>query len=458
MSSSLKVSYVMDRLRFIYERIKAKKADYREYNFSQNENDAFKTFFDLAQEFDDIGYFYDLCVAIPRGFFGLEACLYLLDIERGGLVLVAKTDHHGHELYTCPPEHLKPSERPYFVDDNVLVLTIRGKKTLIDQLPFEVKDHVIGMLEVYPVRWRDPHRVLFFEKYANRIGFNFHNRLLAEKNIEHLRFIKSLVTDIEHNIIVPNMVYKLFLRNLRVKVMKNMEIEKRFSDYLSVGYCDRECLEKILKELDDVNQGLGMELENIEKHYKNMSLFIETLFRKSHFDQGRLVLRTKTCNMKRDIIQPQLERYIERFRTAGIAIDDRLSGVPEEEVIAVVDIGLMAQVYANFFSNALKYTQAVMTEEGEKKYISYGYEVIKDYFAHGTDGIKYNVFSTGPHIPPEDRDKLFKEGYRGNNSMDKPGTGHGLAFIKNVIELHNGVVGYEPTRYGNNFYFILPKK
>ncbi len=449
----------MGKLEYIYRRIEGKKADYSGYNFSQIENDALKTFFDLAQEFDDIDYFYNLCVAIPKGFFNLDACLYLIDPGLGKLVLVAKTDDHEHELHKCPTEHLKPSEHPYFIDGDILILTIRGKKTLIDQLPFELKDNVIGLLEVYPIEDRDSHKMLFFEKYANRIGFNFHNRLLAEKNVEHLRFIRSLVTDIEHNIIVPNMVYKLFLRNLEAKVLKNMEMEKRLSEHLSTGSCDKEYMEDILKELNDVNQGLGMELENIEKHYKNMSLFIETLFRKSHFDQGRLVLRTKTCNMKKDIVQPQLERFLERFKAAGVSVDDRLSGIPEEEVIAVVDIGLMAQVYANLFSNALKYTQEVVTDTGEKKKsISYGYEIIKDFFGPGMDGIKYNVFSTGPHIPPEEQGQLFNEGYRGRNATDRPGTGHGLAFIKNVIEMHNGVVGYEPTKYGNNFYFILPRK
>jgi signal transduction histidine kinase len=162
--------------------------------------------------------------------------------------------------------------------------------------------------------------------------------------------------------------------------------------------------------------------------------------------------------MKKDVVQPQLERYMEQFKKINISIDDRLSGIPDEEIISVVDVGLMAQVYANLFSNAVKYTQEITTDAGEKKkYIAYGREIIKDFFGHGKDGIKYNVFSTGPHIPPEEQGKIFEEGYRSTNASSKPGTGHGLAFIKNTVEMHGGVVGYEPTKDGNNFYFVLPK-
>jgi K+-sensing histidine kinase KdpD len=240
--------------------------------------------------------------------------------------------------------------------------------------------------------------------------------------------------------------------------MKNIEMEKVFTEKSSAGMCDEACMRNFIKELSDINQGLTTELENIEKHYKNMSLFIETLFRKSHFDQGRLTPRTKPCNMLKDVVQPQLERYVEQFKKMGISVNDRLSGIPDAEIITVVDVGLIAQVYANLFSNAVKYTQAVTTVTGETvKYITYGHEIISDYFGKGKDGVKYNVFSTGPHVPPEDSDKLYDEGYRGSNVASQPGTGHGLSFIKNAVEIHGGVAGYEPTQYGNNFYFILPK-
>ena len=106
----------------------------------------------------------------------------------------------------------------------------------------------------------------------------------------------------------------------------------------------------------------------------------------------------------------------------------------------------------------LNIPRAAINDAGENvKYISYGHEIIRDYFGNGKDGVKYNVFSTGPHVAPEDSEKLFDDGYRGNNVSTQPGTGHGLAFIKNAVEIHGGVAGYEPTQYGNNFYFILPR-
>jgi signal transduction histidine kinase len=447
-----------DKMKYILDRIKGKKDDYQKYNFTQKENDALKTFFDLAQEFDDIDGFYELCVAIPKSFFNLESCLYVVDADSNSLICTATTEGDRYRLDSSPPDGVYPATEPYYAGGDSLILTIRGKELLMEQLPFKVTDDVLGLLVIHPVRDLTEHRELFFQKYANRIGFNIHNRLLVQKNIEHLKFIRSLVADIEHNIIVPNMVYKLFLRGLKRKIEKTIEMEKTFQDKSMAGQCDEECMTDFIKEFSDVNQGLSTELQNLEKHYKNMSLFIETLFRKSHFDQGRLTLRTKPCNMKTDVVLPQLERYIEQFRRMGITVNDRFSGIPDSEIITVVDVGLIAQVYANLFSNAVKYTQSIVSDSGEEmKYISYGREVVPDFFGPGKNGVKFNVFSTGTHIPPEERSRIFEENYRASNVLNQPGTGHGLSFIRHAVEIHGGEAGYEPTRNGNNFYFILPQ-
>ncbi|MDP2755542.1 MAG: ATP-binding protein [Nitrospirota bacterium] len=448
----------MATLNYILERIESKKLDFTEYNFAQTESNALTTFFDLAQEFESIEDFHKLCIAIPKVFFNLDARLYLIDPKINELALISKTEEDGYELRTPPPHDVMPNDYPYYTNNKSLVLTVRGKKLLIDQLPFTTKDDVLGLLEIYPVTNLGPHQELFFEKYANRIGFNIHNRFLFEKNIEHLRFIRFLVADIEHNIIAPNIAYRFFIKHLRKKIVKNVEVEKLLNLYLGKESVDEMTMEHLLAELTENNRGLMEELGNIEKHYKNMSLFLETLLRRSHFDKGQLTLLTKPCNMNKDVVQPQLDRFIEQFKKMGISIDDQFSGIPDEEVISVVDVGLIAQVYANLFSNALKYTQEMVTQTGEtKKYIAYGREVIKDYFGAGKDGVKYNVFSAGPHINPEEREKIFEDEYRGSNVSNRPGTGHGLSFIKNAVEIHGGTVGYEATQYGNNFFFILPR-
>jgi signal transduction histidine kinase len=449
----------MTSLSKIFDRIKEKKQDYERYDFSQFEFSAVMTFFDLAQEFDDIDDYYHLCIAIPKSFFNLDARLYLRDSHSNTIHLITRTDESDENITLPLLECKAPTEDPCYANGS-LFLPIRGKKFHGDQLhlPFHAQDNVLGYLEVYPVSKQDEHAELFLAKYANRIGFNLHNKFLAEKNIEHLRFIRTLVADIEHNVIVPNIIYKLFLRRLKGKIAKNIEIENLLSQECNQTPAVESPLKEPLKEMKEVNAGLAEELENIEKHYKNMSLFLETLFRRDHFDQGKLTLRTKACHIKKDVVQPQLERYMEQFLKAGIAIDDRLSGIPDEDIISVVDVGLIAQVYANLFSNALKYTQEIITESGEhKKYISYGRERLKDFFGPGKNGIKYNVFSTGPHIPPDERGNIFEEGYRAKGALGRPGTGHGLTFIKNAVEIHGGIAGYEPTQYGNNFYFIIPQ-
>ena len=265
------------------------------------------------------------------------------------------------------------------------------------------------------------------------------------------------MADIEHNIIAPNIVYSLYLRNLKAKVKKNTALETALKGMIKGGKPKPEELGLMVTELEEVNAGLGTELENMERHYRNMSLFLETLLRRSHFEHGRLMPRTRLCNMKREVLMPQIEQYRERFKNLGIDINEHTSGIPDEETVSTVDVGLLSQVYANLFSNALKYTQEVYNGQ-RMKYLSYGYEILRDQFGPGKDGIKYNVYTTGPHIHPEEHSKIFEVGYRGRDTADRPGTGHGLAFIKNVIEIHGGTVGYEATQYGNNFFFILPKE
>jgi signal transduction histidine kinase len=327
----------------------------------------------------------------------------------------------------------------------------------------EEQQELLGMLEIFPGSGLTTSEQLFFQKYANRIGYSLDNRILTQRNIDHLRFINSLVADIEHNVIVPNMAFRLFLRRLQGKIRKNREIEamlrEKCKELAEGSTLDHDWQERVMAELQEVNRGLEEEFSNIDNHNRNISLFVESLFRRSHFQEGRFIPQKRLCNFRKEIIEPQLERFRVRFSSRGIAIDDRFGGVPDESVLAVVDVGLISQVYANLFSNALKYARVAQDIDGaEKKIIAYGQEILEDYFGAGKDGVKFNVFNTGPHITFEERERIFEHGYRGGQAGGEPGTGHGLGFVRRAVEIHEGVVGYEPTPLGNNFYFILPKE
>ena len=451
-----------DALAHILARVEEKKRDYAQYDFSRRQDDALKTFFDLAQEYERLEDLYCICVAVPKSHFGLDANLYLVDPKRETLVLVC-TSNDG---YRGEPETLPPAEIPQrdevYINGESFFAPIRGKMTPLEEDADLKRNTSLGMLEIPQGSELSESDRFYFAKFANRIGYALYNRVLSERHRERLRFINSLVADIEHNVIVPNMVYRLFLRRLQAKIRKNREIEemvaKLSAEMVRTSKGEAGRLEQILAELQEVNQVLADEFTNIDKHHRNFSLFLESLFRRSHFEQGRFIPQTRRCNFKKEVIDPQLDRFIERFRLKGIEIDSRLGGVPDETMEVVVDVGLIAQVYSNLFSNALKYASTVYDEAGApRKFIAFGRQALKNFFGPGKDGVKFNVFSTGPHVPPEEREVMFDEGYRGSHAHGEPGTGHGLSFVKSVVRIHGGVVGYEATHLGNNFYFILPK-
>lgn len=452
----------MDRLSRIYARVEDKKQDYGRYDFSTQQDNALKTFFDLAQEFESLKELYLICVAVPRSYFGLNTKLYLREGKRQVLVLVCTSD----EGYMGSPDRLQPANieprSEAFIKDSSLFVPILGKMGPSEVEVVTKEQELLGMLEINPGSNLTEGEQFYFQKFANRIGYALSNRILSQKNIEHLKFISSLVADIEHNVIVPNMAFRLFLRRLQAKIHKNLEIERvlreKCSELAAAGTVDYGWQEQLMAELQEVNRGLEDEFANIENHNHNISLFVESLFRRSHFEEGRFIPQKRVCNFKREIIDRQLERFKERFQKKGIDVDEKLGGVPDESMVAVLDVGLISQVYANLFSNVLKYARPIDDADGrQRNFIAVGQEIIEDYFGSGQEGIKFNVFNTGPHIPPEERGLIFEEGYRGSQAGGTPGTGHGLSFVKRAVEIHDGVVGYEPTASGNNFYFILPK-
>ncbi|OPX18944.1 MAG: hypothetical protein BZ151_11875 [Desulfobacca sp. 4484_104] len=429
-------------LDIVRQRVREKQKTFQEYNFGRLQDDAIKTFFDLSQEYETLENLYRVCITVIKEFFGRDSRLCLLTSNEGLMEFVCDSLTGLQPQRTLPPPYIYLSNMTYEVNSS-WVIPIRGNRLLVDRLPFFAKDQVIGMLEIFPVKGLSEADKFFFEKYTNRLGYCLNNKIVLWQNIQHIRFINSLVADIEHNVITPNITLTLYLRHLKKKINSLHN--------LATGLTT--ATPEIAPALQEITSGIEDDFQNLEKHYRGISLYLESLFRPSHFEKGHFVLRRRTCDVRSEIIAPQLELFLPKLRERQIEIDESLGGVPEEALSLSVDKGLMAQVYANLFSNAVKYTRP---SPSGRRYISFGRQLVKDFFGPGQDGIKFNVFSSGPHVPPQDLDHIFDEGYRGSNIEGEAGTGRGLYFMRNVIETHGGQVGYNPTPEGNDFYFVLP--
>jgi signal transduction histidine kinase len=451
----------MDALDAILKRVEEKKEDYATYGFEKLEMATLNTFFDLAQEYDGLENLYNISVAVPRVFFGLQCSLYVLHPKSESIEWVAGSHRDKNRREPAVPRHIKIAEAPYH-HGQAYAVPIRGKKTPANEILFHSSRDIIGIFEVLQADELTEAQRFFVQKYVNRIGYSLYNRILAEQHVQHLKFINNLVADIEHNVIVPNIRYKSYFRKIRKFLNVNKEIEGELDTILEeLKSQDPDVFAKvseIAERMIVINRAMFNDQEGIEQHYRHTSLFLESLFRPDHFLFGEYILKKTPCCLWEDIVLPQLERFRERFAQRDIMVSYFGKDHEVSKGIKVkVDKGLLAQVISNMFSNAVKYAEPVVDSSGKKgTRVRCTVSLIKDFFGRGHHGVRFGVFSSGSTIDPEDAVHIFEEGFRVTKNDAREGMGHGLYFVKNVVEVHGGVVGYNPDELGNEFYFFVP--
>jgi len=421
----------------VRSRIHYKMRDYAAYRFTAPESCAINIFFDLAQEFDDLEQVYLLSVLILHMFFQYEAELYLKD-ETNTLVMVTPP-------MSGPHTERRPEIRPETWNDGAYwYVPVYGKNAfaLIRNERFSANEAPLGVLALRVNHALESHGLLFLEKYANRVGFCLDTKILALRNERHVLFLRKLAHDIGHNIITPNMRLKLMLNHLEGQITSLGELLQNAPD--TAAHSD----------ICAMQQKMAEQARTIMGTFKNSALFLESLLRQSHFDLGRYVLRPAKFNICKLVVRPQFERYRSSFDEKHLYVDENQPSGPSEPCLVEADLGLISQVLANILSNAAKYS--VPTTPGQPGEVRCGVEFVPGAFADGGQGVKVSVFSSGPHIPPDEAEHLFDDNYRASNAAGQYGTGHGLFFVREIINAHKGVSGYTPAEGGNIFFFMLP--
>lgn len=103
---------------------------------------------------------------------------------------------------------------------------------------------------------------------------------------------------------------------------------------------------------------------------------------------------------------------------------------------------LMKHVFINLLDNAMKFSP-----QGG---------VVRVEISREGGMTRVAVSNTGPEIPPEVREKIFRRFYQADESHATVGNGIGLAVVKRVTELHRGNVTVECDRGVTTFTVTLP--
>lgn len=187
---------------------------------------------------------------------------------------------------------------------------------------------------------------------------------------------------------------------------------------------------------DEINPKAKKYIENISKSVKHMNHLVNGILAYSQFGASSL---NKSCFSLQYLID-SIKMILDK------KIKDKNAFIYSEKSVEIYgDIVLIARVFQNLISNALKFNESD---------IPIIYITVKEQ----KSGYLFCVDDNGIGIDHKYHKKIFDLFSRLHNKNKYEGTGIGLAISKKIIEAHGGKMWVKSTPFsGSQFYFTLPK-
>jgi light-regulated signal transduction histidine kinase (bacteriophytochrome) len=242
-----------------------------------------------------------------------------------------------------------------------------------------------------------------------------------------------------------DMAVELYEKNHAI-AKSNLDLEKVNMELEAFAYSVSHDLRAPLRNIDGFSKILldeySEKLDDRARHYlkrvrngtERMSLLIDDMLTFSRIGRSELQFKKINCA---EIIKPILEYYSDERENRKVSIT--LEKLPDINC----DLALMQSLFANFISNAFKYSRN--TEQPE---IVIGYDRGKEAIFVKDNGVGFDM---------KYHDKVFQVFQRLHLPEEYEGTGIGLAIVKRIAERHHGRVWAEsePGK-GAAFYIDLP--
>lgn len=230
--------------------------------------------------------------------------------------------------------------------------------------------------------------------------------LAKEKESEKLKEKERAALDIERN-----------AERQKNELITNVAHDLRTPLTTIVGYLELIKDDTALSK-EDVDKYSGIAYEKSIRLQEMM----DDLFEFTKLDNADIKLNKSMINLS-GLIMQMTDEFYPSFKDCNIT---PIVDLPEENIYVQGDGQLLARVFDNLISNALKYgyhnTDLKIEVSGDEKYAT------------------VKVINHGDTIAPEDIPLLFNKFYRTDSSRNSKtgGTGLGLAITKNIVDLHHG--------------------
>ena len=237
--------------------------------------------------------------------------------------------------------------------------------------------------------------------------------------------------------VLQEMSYKAEAAEERAKILEETDLVKsRF--FANISHEFRTPLTLILGPVSDALSGLHGKLGEVLKEHLKMMLrngrrleqLIDQLLDLSRLEAGRLSLTVRDRDLNALVRGVVVAFYsVASRRSISISLD-----VPETPFIVFLDADKIEKVLTNLLSNAFKFTR-------DKGSISISVSQIDNQ-------ARLRVCDDGYGIAPQDLPHIFDRFYQADSSSTRSqeGTGIGLAFSKEIVELHRGSIEVESRR------------
>ena len=166
--------------------------------------------------------------------------------------------------------------------------------------------------------------------------------------------------------------------------------------------------------------------KSINRVTKHLSELITNILKLSKLETQKIQPLTKNCNLS-EMLCECLISFESEWEKKSLEIETDI----EDDIYIRTDSEMLQLVWANLFSNAIKFTP-----DGGKINVT---------LHRNKNGVTVSVADTGCGMDENTMQHIFDKFYQGDTSHSVKGNGLGLALVKRVIDILNGEITVEST-------------